>query len=267
MMILVIGANTLREHLRDKILYNLLLFALLLIGSSVLLIRLNHGDSERLIVDLGLSCVNLFGVVIAVFIGIGLVWKEVERKSIYSLLAKPIRRSEFVLGKYCGLALTLLVNVSVMTLAFYLVLAYMGWRELPAVRAGWPAPATDPAMLEAVVLIFVELLLVTGIALFFSTFSSPFLSASLTLGLWVIGHFNSDLRQFETVVNSPVAAWLARGLYYALPNFAAFDVKSQVVYGQPVAAQYIVLTVLYGATYLAFVLAAAVTIFSRRDFK
>jgi ABC-type transport system involved in multi-copper enzyme maturation permease subunit len=202
-----------------------------------------------------------------VFIGIGLVWKEVERKSIYSLLAKPIRRSEFVLGKYCGLALTLFVNVSVMTLAFYLVLAYMGWRELPAVRASWPAPATDPAMLEAVVLIFVELLLVTGIALFFSTFSSPFLSASLTLGLWVIGHFNADLRQFETVVNSPVAAWLARGLYYALPNFAAFDVKSQVVYGQPVAAQYIALTALYGVTYLAFVLAAAVTIFSRRDFK
>jgi ABC-type transport system involved in multi-copper enzyme maturation permease subunit len=262
-----IAVNVFKESVRDKILYNLIVFAVLLIAASYLLGELTAGQDIKIIKDLGLAAIATFGLLIAVFIGIGLVWKEVERKSIYSLLAKPIRRSEFVLGKYCGLALTLFVNVSVMTLAFYLVLAYIGWRELPAVRAGWPAPATDPAMLEAVLLIFVELLLVTGIALFFSTFSSPFLSASLTLGVWVIGHFNSDLRQFETVVNSPVAAWLARGLYYALPNFAAFDVKSQVVYGQPVAAQYIALTVLYGATYLALVLAAAVMIFSRRDFK
>jgi ABC-type transport system involved in multi-copper enzyme maturation permease subunit len=262
-----IAVNVFKESVRDKILYNLVVFAVLLIAVSYLLGQLTAGQDIKIIKDLGLAAIATFGLLIAVFIGIGLVWKEVERKSIYSLLAKPIRRSEFVLGKYCGLALTLFVNVSVMTLAFYLVLAYMGWRELPTVRAGWPAPATDPAMLKAVVLIFVELLLVTGIALFFSTFSSPFLSASLTLGLWVIGHFNADLRQFEDVVNSPVVAWLARGLYYALPNFAAFDVKSQVVYGQPVAAQYVVLTVLYGATYLGLVLAAAVTIFSRRDFK
>jgi ABC-type transport system involved in multi-copper enzyme maturation permease subunit len=262
-----IAVNVFKESVRDKILYNLVVFAVLLIAASYLLGQLTAGQDIKIIKDLGLAAIATFGLLIAVFIGIGLVWKEVERKSIYSLLAKPIRRSEFVLGKYCGLALTLFVNVSVMTLAFYLVLAYMGWREVPEVRAGWPAPATDPAMLKAVVLIFVELLLVTGIALFFSTFSSPFLSASLTLGLWVIGHFNADLRQFETVVNSPAAAWLARGLYYALPNFSAFDVKSQVVYGQPVATKYIALTALYGATYLGLVLAAAVTIFSRRDFK
>jgi ABC-type transport system involved in multi-copper enzyme maturation permease subunit len=262
-----IAVNVFKESVRDKILYNLVVFAVLLMAASYLLGQLTAGQDIKIIKDLGLAAIATFGLLIAVFIGIGLVWKEVERKSIYSLLAKPIRRSEFVLGKYCGLALTLFVNVSVMTIAFYLVLAYMGWRELPSVRASWPAPATDPAMLKAVALIFVELLLVTGIALFFSTFSSPFLSASLTLGLWVIGHFNADLRQFENVVDSPIAAWLARGLYYVLPNFAAFDVKAQVVYGQAVPAQYIALTALYGAVYLALLLTAAVVIFSRRDFK
>jgi ABC-type transport system involved in multi-copper enzyme maturation permease subunit len=262
-----VAVNVFKESVRDKILYNLVVFAVLLIAVSYLLGQLTAGQDVKIIKDLGLAAIATFGLLIAVFIGIGLVWKEVERRSIYSLLAKPIRRHEFVIGKFFGLALTLLVNVTVMTLAFYLVLAYMGWKAPVTVRQGWPASATDPAMLEAIGLGFIELLLVTAIALFFSTFSSPFLSASLTLGLWVIGHFNADLRQFETVVDSRLAAWLARALYYVLPNFAAFDVKAQVVHGQHVAASYVALTAAYGMAYLALVLAGAVTIFSRRDFK
>jgi ABC-type transport system involved in multi-copper enzyme maturation permease subunit len=195
------------------------------------------------------------------------VWKEVEKRSIYTLLSKPMRRGEFVLGKYCGLVLTLLVNVGVMTTAFYAVVAYMGWAATPLVRSSWPAPAADPAMLKAILLIMIELMLVTAIALFFSTFSSPFLSAMLTIGLWVIGHFGDDLRNFGTVVGSPVAASIARGLYYVLPNFSAFDVKAQVVHGQAVPLLYVGLTSLYGLTYLALVLVGAVVIFSRRDFK
>jgi ABC-type transport system involved in multi-copper enzyme maturation permease subunit len=122
-------------------------------------------------------------------------------------------------------------------------------------------------MLQAIGLIVVELMLVTAIALFFSTFSSPFLSAVLTVGLWVIGHFNADLRNFEAVLDSPVAAGLARGLYYVLPNFAAFDIKAQVVHGQPVAMSYVGLVALYGVAYVSLALTAAVVIFSRRDFK
>jgi hypothetical protein len=135
------------------------------------------------------------------------------------------------------------------------------------VRAVWPAPAVDPGMLRAVALIFVELLVVTAIALFFSTFSSPFLSAALTFGLWVIGHFNADLRNFEAAVDSPVAAYLARGLYYVLPNFAAFDIKTQVVYALPVPVSYLVTTAAYGVVYVAMLLTGAVAIFARRDFR
>lgn len=262
-----VAVNVFKESVRDKILYNLVVFAVLLISTSYLLGQLTAGQDLKIIKDLGLAAIATFGLLIAVFIGIGLVWKEVEKRSIYSLLAKPLRRSDVVLGKYCGLVLTLMVNIAVMTVAFYIVLAYMGWKVDAATRAAWPAPATDPAMLKAVLLIGIELMLVTGIALFFSTFSSPFLSAVLTLGLWVIGHFNADLRNFESVVDSRAAAWLTRGLYYVLPNFAAFDVKAQVVYGVPVDAGYVALTGLYGLTYLALVLAGAVMIFSRRDFR
>ncbi len=107
----------------------------------------------------------------------------------------------------------------------------------------------------------------TAIALFFSTFSSPFLSAMLTLAVWVIGHFNQDLRDFGATISSPVAASLARGLYYVVPNFAAFDVKLQAVHAQPIPFSYLALTSLYGITYVAFVLVGGLIIFSKRDFK
>ena len=263
----LVAVNVFKESVRDRVLYNLVAFAMLLIAVSYLLGQLTAGQDVKIIKDLGLAAIATFGLLIAVFIGIGLVWKEVERRSIYSLLSKPMRRHEFVLGKYAGLALTLFVNVAVMTAAFYAVLAYMNTQFPESVRASWPAPATDPGMLRAIALIFLELLLVTAIALFFSTFSGPFLSAALTSGLWVIGHFNADLRNFEDVVESRVAAYLAHGLYYVLPNFAAFDIKTQVVHALPVPGSYLVATAAYAVAYIALLLTAAVVIFSRRDFK
>src|SRR6187455_856242 len=207
-----VAVNVFKESVRDKVLYNLVAFAVLLMAASYLIGQLTAGQDVKIIKDLGLAAIATFGLMIAIFIGIGLVWKEVERRSIYSLLAKPVSRAQFIVGKYCGLVLTLGVNVVVMVVAWYAVLAYMATSVSPEVRASWAAPAADPAMLRAVGLILVELMLVTALALFFSTFSSPFLSAGLTLGLWVIGHFNADLKNFESVVTSPAAVWLARGL-------------------------------------------------------
>jgi ABC-type transport system involved in multi-copper enzyme maturation permease subunit len=259
--------NVFRESVRDRVPYNLVLFAVLLIGSSYLLAQLTAGQDVKIIKDLGLAATSIFGLFIAIFIGIGLVSKEVERRSIYALLAKPVSRSQFIAGKYAGLVLTLGVNVAVMTIAMYAVLGYMTWTESPEFRASWDAPGTDPALLKALLLIFVELMLVTAIALFFSTFSSPILSAALTFGLYIAGNFNRDLRNFELVVDSQAAAWLARGLYHVLPDLSAFDVKTQVVHGLPVSAGYIGVTVAYGAAYITALLLAAMVIFSRRDFK
>jgi ABC-type transport system involved in multi-copper enzyme maturation permease subunit len=236
-------------------------------AAAYLLGQLTAGQDIKIIKDLGLAAISVFGLLIAVFIGIGLVWKEVDRRSIYGVLSKPIRRGEFVLGKYLGLLLTLGVNMAVMTAAFYAVLGVMAWLAAPATLAAAGAPPADPVMLQAVLLIGVELGLVTAIALFFSTFSSPFLSAGFTAGLWVAGQFGADLRNAGDIVESPAAAWIARALYYLLPNFSAFDIKAQVVHGQGLPAADVALTVLYGVTYAAFVLVGAVAVFERRDLK
>ncbi len=262
-----IALNVFRESVRDKVLYNLVLFAVLLIGASYLIGQLTAGQDVKIIKDLGLAATSIFGLFIAVFIGIQLVSKEVERRSINSLVAKPIERYQIVLGKYAGLVLTLAVNLAVMAVALYSVLAYMAWVAGPAAALAWESPALDPAMLKAVFLTFVELALVTAIALFFSTFSTPLLSAALTFGLFVAGRFSADLRNFNQVVESPAAAWLARGLYWVLPNLAPFDVRSHVVHAQPVTLEYIILTTGYAVLYVGALLTVACLVFSRRDFK
>jgi Cu-processing system permease protein len=262
-----IAVNVFRESVRDKVLYNLVLFAILLIAASLLIGQLTAGQDVKIIKDLGLSATSLFGLFIAVFIGIGLVSKEVERRSIYALLAKPIHRSQLVVGKYIGLVLTLTVNVAVMAVAQYAVLAYMRWGVPEAVVRAWDAPPLDPALLVAIGLILVELMLVTAIAVFFSTFSTPILSAALTFGLFVVGHFSADLRNFEAAVESPIAGRIARALYWVLPNLAQFDVKANVVHGRHVPFGYVVLAIAYAATYIALLLTISVAVFSRRDFK
>jgi ABC-type transport system involved in multi-copper enzyme maturation permease subunit len=263
----LIALNVFRESVRDKVLYNLVLFALVLMGVAYLIGQLTAGQDVKIIKDLGLAATSVFGLFIAVFIGIGLVSKEVEKRSIYSLLAKPIDRHQIVLGKYAGLVLTLAVNLAVMALALYVVLGYTAWMTGPAATVVSERPALDPLMLIAFALTFVELAIVTALALFFSTFSTPLLSAAFTFGLFVAGRFSADLRNFNQVVDSAAATALAQGLYWVLPNLGGFDVRAQVVHGQPVTAGYIALTVAYGLTYITALLVAAVFIFSRRDFK
>ena len=262
----VAGASF-KESVRDRVPYTMVVFAVLMIAASYLISELTAGQDLKIIKDLGLSAMSIFGLVIAVFIGIGLVSKEVERKSVFGLLTKPVTRAQFILGKYLGLITTLAVNLTVMTVAYYAVLFYMDATATDGMRASWAAPALDPRQLIAIVLIMGELALVTAVALLFSTFSSPLLSALLTSGLWVAGHFNGDLRQFEQVVDQPVVAWIARALYYVLPNLAPFNVKAEVVYGVPVSAAHVGFTLLYALIYISALLVAAVAIFRRRDFK
>jgi ABC-type transport system involved in multi-copper enzyme maturation permease subunit len=265
--IVPVALSVFKESVRDKVLYNLVFFAVLLIAASFLLGQLTAGQDVKIIKDLGLAAISVFGLFIAVFIGVGLVWKEVERRSIFSILVKPIRRWEFILGKYFGLVVTLLVNVAVMTLALYAVLGYMSWLETDWARAGWAAPAVDPQLLKAIALIAVELMMVTAIALFFSTFSTPLLSAALTFAITIVGHFNADLKQFENVMESPAAVYLARAVYYVLPNFSAFDIKAPVVHGEAPALGYVALTSAYGMVFVVLLLLASMFIFSRRDFR
>jgi ABC-type transport system involved in multi-copper enzyme maturation permease subunit len=262
-----IAVNAFRESVRDKVLYNLVIFAILLMGASYLIGQLTAGQDVKIIKDLGLAAISVFGLFIAIFIGIQLVSKEVERRSIYGLLSKPIERYQLVLGKYAGLVLTLFVNIAVMTVALFAVLAVMGWAAAPNVAAAWESPAVDPTILKAVMLTFVELAVVTAIALFFSTFSTPMLSAAFTFALFIAGRFSADLRNFNQVVESPAAGYLAQALYWIVPNLAPFNVRAQVVHAQPVPAAFMAVSTAYGVVYIAALLTLAVLIFARRDFK
>ena len=262
-----IAVHVFRESVRDRVLYNLVAFAVLMIGTSYLIGQLTAGQDLKIIKDLGLAAISLFGLFIAVFIGIQLVAKEVERRSIYGLLSKPIHRYHLVIGKYAGLVLTLAVNLAVMTISLYAVLGVLVWLDASLAARSVEAPALDPALLKAIWLTFVELGMVTAIALCFSTFSSPMLSAAFTLGLFVAGRFSADLRNFNQAVDSVMASGVAEALYWALPNFGPFDVRSQVVHAQPVSMGYLLTTSAYGLVYIAAVLLIAICVFSRRDFK
>jgi ABC-type transport system involved in multi-copper enzyme maturation permease subunit len=256
-----------RESVRDRIFYNLVLFAVLLVGVSILIGQLTAGQDVKIIKDLGLSATSIFGLFISIFVGINLVSKEVERRSVYPLFAKPIRRSEFIVGKYAGLLLTLLVNVVVMTVALYVVLFWLA-RGVPAnIQAVWDAPALDPALLKAIALIYVDLAVVTAVAVLFSTYSSPLLSAVFTLCIYVVGQFNEDLKRLDQIIGAPAAGIIGKACYYVLPDFAKFDVKLAVVHGVPVSDGYMLWTTAYALVYIAALLFGACLIFSRRDFK
>jgi ABC-type transport system involved in multi-copper enzyme maturation permease subunit len=251
--ITVIALNTFRETLRDKILYNLVFFGLLLIGSSILLSTLTMGEQAKIIQDLGLASIDLFGAFIAIFVGIGLVSKEIEKRTIYSIIAKPIPRYLFLLGKYSGLALTLLVNIAIMATGFFLTLVVSG-------------VGLDPALLKAISLIFMKLLVIT-VAIMFSTFTTPTLSATFTLAIYVIGHLTDDLRVLGGKLQNDLTKSILEGLYYALPNLDYFNVKGQAVHGIPIEPSYLVSAVAYGVVYSAMILVLACLIFQRRDFK
>jgi ABC-type transport system involved in multi-copper enzyme maturation permease subunit len=261
--VLAIARNTYRETVRDKILYNLILFALIMILSSIMLGQLTLGNEDKIILDLGLSAISVFGMLIAIFIGIGLVYKELEKRTVYALLAKPIHRYELILGKYLGLLFTLLVNVAVMTVGLELALLYTG-------RLGM---GDYLRVLPAVFLVFLSLALTTALALLFSTFSTPALSAVFTFFLWIIGHFGKELQSFGVLTKSAAVRGLCHGLYYILPNLSGFNfIDSRSIIRtagivktiDPLA---IAGSMLYTVLYCGAILALSIVIFMRRDFK
>jgi len=252
-----VAVNTFREAVRDRVLYNLVFFALLMIGAAILVGQISIGIDRLVIINLGLSAISVFGLVMAIFIGVGLVSKEIEKRTLYSLLAQPVRRWEFLVGKYAGLVLTLVVNTSFMTLGLAAALFYVG---RPFVRS-------DALILVAVYFILLELALVTAIALFFSCFSTPMLSTLFTLGIYVTGIFASDIREFGDLTKSPGLKALTRVIYYLVPNFHNFNAIAAASHGEAIPLVLVAQNTLYAALYITLLLVAASAVFSRRNLK
>ena len=256
-----------RESVRDRVLYNLVGFALLVIGTSYLIGQISAGEDVKIIKDLGLAAMSIFGVFIAIFIGIGLVSKEVERRSIYSLIAKPVRRSELVVGKFAGLVLTIAINLAIMAAVWYAVLGVMAVVRAGVVQEGVGSAGHRSADADGGLSDLRAADGVVALATFFSTFAGPMLAAVFTFALYVAGHFSADLKHFDIVVGDSPVRYVTSALYYLLPNMATFDVKNAVVHAQPVPFGYLVTATLYGVSYSLALVAASVWIFSRRDFK
>jgi len=257
MLAWVVAVNTFREAVRDRVLYNLIFFALLMIAAAVLVGQISIGIEHLVITNLGLTSISVFGLVMAIFIGVGLVYKEMDKRTLYALLSRPIRRWEFLVGKYAGLLLTLLVNTALMTLGLAAALYYVSRTFLH----------TDVYILVAVYFILLKLALVTALALLFSCFSTPLLSTIFTLGLSITGIFSQDIRGLGLMAESRALEMVTAFLYYVLPNFGNFNAIAAAAYGRPIPLSLMAQNTAYAALYIAVVLLAASAVFSNRNLK
>jgi ABC-type transport system involved in multi-copper enzyme maturation permease subunit len=252
---MAIARNAFREAVRDRILYNLILFVLLITASAIFLGELTAGQEVRVIVNLGLSSILIFGAFISIFVGVGLVWKEIEKRTVYSIFSKPVGRGEFIIGKFLGLCLTLSVNVLVMGVGVTLALVYVGGGRFAGVI--WPA----------ILLIFLELTILTAVAIMYSSYSTPALSALLTFFVFIIGHFSSGLRDLAQDMDPGPARYMFDAIYYLLPNFSHFSLITETANGLTAPAAMIGAAALYAVVYDVILLTITVVVFSRRNFK
>jgi ABC-type transport system involved in multi-copper enzyme maturation permease subunit len=252
-----VALNTFREAVRDRVLYSLVFFGLLMIAAAILVGQISIGIENLVIVSLGLSAISVIGLLIAIFIGVGLVYKEMDKRTLYALLAKPVQRWEFLLGKFAGLVLTLGVNTGAMAAGLFLVLLF--------VRHS--LERTDISIVIAVYFILLKLALIVALAMLFSCFTTPLLSILFTSGLYIAGLFVQEMRTFHTRTPNQAVEAVFRWLSYVLPNFENFDVMAAATHGRTIPASLILENTIYALLYCLVVMLTAAAVFSRRNLK
>jgi ABC-type transport system involved in multi-copper enzyme maturation permease subunit len=253
-----IALNTFREAVRNKVLYLLLFFALGMIVSGVKISQISISEKARVLRDIGLGGIMLFGIVIAVFIGINLVYKEIDRKTVFVLVPKPIHRWELIVGKFFGMMVTLAVMMLIMTALFFALLI--------------GSESDYGTLTRAVLLLFGQVMLVTAIAVLFSSFSTPILSGAFTLALALIGFFTPELHELILKLGGGGAPLLSAAMHI-LPDMHLFYVSGEIVEGHYLSVHgayvdwgYVASAFAYAIAYAGCTLALASLIFSRRDF-
>ncbi len=248
----VIAVNTFRETIRNHALYTILGFAAVIIALSISFGEWSVFARVQVMQDFGLATMSLSGLLLAVFIGVGMLGREISSKTVYALAAKPISRTSILAGKFGGLLFTLTLNFAAMSLFFLL--------SLMAIGGG-----LEPSLMLAVLLVWVEMAVIVAAALFFSAFSSSMLAALFTLGFFIAGHFN-DLVDIDALSGGfkPLAGVLHL-LYFAIPNLEHFNIRSRIVYEMGVPPGYIGFAILYGALYTLLFLLLAAIVFEQKD--
>lgn len=249
-----IAINTVRQAIRSKLLYTLLFFALILIGAGVLVSTLSYVEHTRIVQDIGLAAIRVFSIGIAIFVGVGLIHDEVDRRTIYTILSKPVSRSEFILGKFLGLVLTIWLQLAIMTIAFVCVSLAVG------------API-DAGHFAAIGLTAIELMLMIAVATLFSSFTTPMLASLFTVGIYFAGHLSRDLHQLGQQADSPGLQTVTQLLFWSLPDLESFNLTVEAVHGLAIPASAIWLPVAYGILYSSLMLMGAAFVFARRDLR
>jgi ABC-type transport system involved in multi-copper enzyme maturation permease subunit len=252
--IFAVAENTFKEALRQRILVLLIVFSILLIVVSMFLDPFAIGETPKIIRDFGLAVSSFFGVLVVIIIGATLIHKDIEKKTIYTVITKPVRRNEIIIGKFLGLFLLIVILECAMAIIHQLVIfIYEG--------------AFDPLLLLAIPFSLIELMVLLGILLLFSSYSSPALSALFGIIFFVVGHASPDLKLFADQVNSVTLKYLANAFYYLLPNLENFNIKLELVHRLPLHTDQVIFSVCYGLIYIMFLLYLAVIIFERKEFK
>lgn len=254
--VFVVAVNVFREVIRDRALYIVLLFALLLIATALLLPEVSAGTEAKILLDLGLAAIEILGLVVAIFVGTGLVNKEIEKRTVLVLMAKPISRTEFIFGKHLGLTAVIAVLVAAMTLINLLVVS---WQQV--------SYSLSSLLLSSLYQIF-ELSLIAAAAILFGVFTSSLLAALLTFAVYLMGNVTRDLVAFGKLSENPQLQQLMQGLYLLLPDLSRLDLKNQAVYGLQVlpGAIDLIANALYAFIYIILLLIIASTVFAKRQF-
>ncbi len=249
-----LAVNTFREALRNKLLYTLLGFSFVMIASGVVLATLSYVEVDEILQDVGMGAIRFFSAGIAIFVGIGLVHNEVDRRTIFTILSKPVSRAEFLVGKWAGLTFTVWLQLALMVVAFAVVSMLAG-------------ASLGLDHFVALALIGLELMVLVAIATLFSAFTTPMLAAFFTVGLWIIGHLTRDLQALGSQSDAESVSQVATFLFVLMPDFEVFNKTLEAVHGLPIPGNEIGLATVYAVGYTVCTLILAVMIFSRRDFK
>lgn len=252
----VIARNVFLEVIRDRILYLVGLFAVLMVAATLLLPQVAAGTENKITLDLGLAAIHLLSIIVAVFVGTGLVNKEIEKRTVLVLIAKPVSRLEFIVGKHLGLSAVLAVLIGLLTVIFLIIL------KLNAV----PFPADS--LLLAVLFMFLEVMLLTAVAILFGVFTSSLLATLLTFAVYLVGHLSQDIVSLGKLSQNVGLQRITNGLYLVLPDLERLNLRNEAIYGMQLVPPMpeLASSLLYALLYTALLLAIAVGVFSRRQF-
>ena len=246
-----IASATFSEAIRQRILYLLIVFALLLMLAARFLSLLTVGEDDKIIKDIGLTAINVLGVLVALFVGVRIIFRDMERRTVQTTLATPVARHEYLVGQFLGIAGAITLNTLVMAIVLCGLLVVRG--------------AFAPALLVAIFMLWVELMFITAVAVFFSSFSTPIFAALFTATAYLVGHLAWSLPLLETRLPEGFVQQAVHVIYLLLPNLEYGDVRAAAVHGQPIPPARVLLATLYELAYGAVLLVIGCLAFRRRD--